>query len=133
MLLRPARVLVLLPVLRRTHYLHIVDTLETAGAFGLSTRPALTQGEELDSSVDFDPYRAPSMRQLTESWLPLTVAVNSLNRAMGQPDLYPFVLSTPALEKLTFVHALVYTTSRRETVTFQTGATPRRDVLWRVC
>jgi hypothetical protein len=92
------------------HYLHIVDTLETAGAFGLSTRPALTQGEELDASVDFDPYRAPSMQQLTESWLPLTVAVNSLNRAMGQPDLYPFVLSTPALEKLTFVHALVHST-----------------------
>lgn len=89
------------------HYLHIVDTLETAGAFGLSTRPGLTQGEELDTSVDFDPYRSPGMQQLTESWLPLTIAVNSLNRAMGQPDLYPFVLSAPALEKLTFVHTLV--------------------------
>ena len=92
------------------HYLHIVDTLETAGAFGLSTRPALTQGEELDASVDFDPYRAPNLQQLPESWLPLTVAVNNLNRAMGQPDLYPFVLSTPALKKLTFVHALVHST-----------------------
>ena len=70
----------------------------------------MTQGEELDASVDFDPYRAPNMQQLTESWLPLTVAVNNLNRAMGQPDLYPFVLSTPALEKLTFVHALVHST-----------------------
>lgn len=89
------------------HYLHIVDTLETASAFGLSIRPALTQGEELDASVDFDPYHAPTMQQLTESWLPLTVAVNSLSRAMGQPDLYPFVLSTPALEKLAFVHSLV--------------------------
>ncbi len=90
------------------HYLHIVDTLETAGAFGLSTRPKVTQGDELDASVDFDPYRARTMEQLTESWLPLTVALNSLNRSMGQPDLYPFVLSTPALEKLAFVHALVH-------------------------
>ena len=90
------------------HYLHIVDTLEIAGAFGLSTQPALTQGEELHASVDFDPYHAATMQQLSESWLPLTVAVNSLNRAMGQPDLYPFVLSTPALEKLAFVHGLVH-------------------------
>ena len=47
------------------------------------------------------------MVRLTESWLPLTVAVNSLNRAMGQPDFYPFVLSTPAIDKLGFVHDLV--------------------------
>jgi hypothetical protein len=90
------------------HYLHIVDTLETTGAFGLSTRPKVTQGDELDASVDFDPYRARTMEQLTESWLPLTVALNSLNRSMGHPDLYPFVLSTPAVEKLAFVHALVH-------------------------
>jgi hypothetical protein len=90
------------------HYLHIVDTLETAGAFGLSTRPKVAQGDELDASVDFDPYRARSMGPLTESWLPLTVALNSLNRSMGQPDLYPFVLSTPALDKLAFVHGLVH-------------------------
>lgn len=90
------------------HYLHIVDTLETAGAFGLSTRPKVVQGDELDASVDFDPYRVRTMDQLTESWLPLTVALNSLSRSMGQPDLYPFVLSTPALEKLAFVHALVH-------------------------
>jgi hypothetical protein len=90
------------------HYLHIVDTLEIARAFGLSTRPSLTQGEELDASVDFDPYRAQTMGRLAESWLPLTIAVNSLNRSMGQPDLYPFVLSTRALDKLAFVHDLVH-------------------------
>ena len=27
------------------------------------------------------------------SWLPLSYAANSVNRAMGQPDLYPFILS----------------------------------------
>ena len=58
----------------------------------------------------FRPLPRAEYAQLIESWLPLTVAVNSLNRAMGQPDLYPFVLSTPALEKLAFVHALVHTT-----------------------
>ncbi len=92
------------------HYLHIVDTLEIASAFGLSTRPSLTPGDELDATVDFDPYRARSMAQLVESWLPLSVALNSLNRAMGQYDLYPFVLSPPAIDKLAFVHDLVHAT-----------------------
>lgn len=90
------------------HYLHIVDTLEMAQAFGLSTRPRVAEGDELDASVDFDPYRKLPMERLTENWMPLTLAVNSLNRAMGQPDLYPFVLSAPAIEKLGFVHNLVH-------------------------
>jgi hypothetical protein len=89
------------------HYLHIVDTLEIARAFGLSTHPRLTRGDELDASVDFDPYRAPGMVPLIDSWLPLSLALNSLNRAMGQSDLYPFVLSQPAIDKLGFVHDLV--------------------------
>jgi hypothetical protein len=53
-------------------------------------------------------WRVRAMEQSTESWLPLTVALNSLSRSMGQPDLYPFSMSTPALEKLAFVHALVH-------------------------
>lgn len=90
------------------HYLHIVDTLETARAFGLSTRPGLVSGYELDAVVDFDPYRAVGIARLIESWLPLSLALNSLNRAMGKADLYPFVLSAPAIEKLRFVHDLVH-------------------------
>jgi hypothetical protein len=92
------------------HYLHIVDTLEIARAFGLSTHPRLTRGDELDASVEFDPYRAPGMVPLIDSWLPLSLALNSLNRAMGQSDLYPFVLSQPAIDKLGFVHDLVHAT-----------------------
>jgi hypothetical protein len=90
------------------HYLHLVDTLETAAAFGLSTRPRVAEGDELDASVDFDPYRTQPFARLIESWMPLTIALNSLNRSMGQSDLYPFVLSPPALDKLAFVHGLVH-------------------------
>jgi len=35
------------------------------------------------------------MPRIIDAWLPPTFAVNSLNRAMGNPDLYPFVLSRP--------------------------------------
>ena len=40
-------------------------------------------------------------------WLPLTYALNTLNRGMGLPDLYPFVLSKTIIEKLRFVHDVI--------------------------
>jgi hypothetical protein len=45
--------------------------------------------------------------RILKDWLPLTYALNSLNRGMGLPDLYPFVLSAPAVEKLRFIHRTV--------------------------
>ncbi len=89
------------------HYLHIVDTLETARAFGMKVRPRVRTDIDLSGEVDFDPYRAAGIDELMEAWLPLTLAVNCLNRSMGQPDLYPFVLSSPAIGKLGFVHGLI--------------------------
>jgi hypothetical protein len=89
------------------HYLHMVDTLETAQSFGLALKarpvgraehaPRLTA-----SRVDFDDFD-----ELLEAFVPLTVALNSLNRSMGLLDPYPFVLSEPAIEKLAFVHDVV--------------------------
>ena len=32
---------------------------------------------------------------------------NQINRSMGHPDLYPFVLPAKVLEKIKFVHNLV--------------------------
>src|SRR5271165_1820043 len=71
------------------HYFHIVDTLETARAFGIHTRPRV-ESTALDASVEFDPYTA-SVDRLIDAWLPLTFAFNSINRSMGVSDLYPFV------------------------------------------
>jgi len=88
------------------HYLHIVDTLETAGAFGLKVRPRRARGQ-IAAAIDFDPYRAPRMDTLIDAWLPIEFATNSMNRSMGLTDLYPFVLSPRVIEKLGFVHALV--------------------------
>jgi len=89
------------------HYLHIVDTLETARAFGMSVSPRAAHGE-LSAVVDFDPHNAAGINQLIDAWLPIAFAVNSLNRSMGQPDLYPFVLSPRTIEKLGFIHALTH-------------------------
>lgn len=90
------------------HYLHIVDTLEMASAFGIKVSPEVSDDPNLEAEIDFDPYRARSFSRVIEAWLPLSYAVNSLNRSMGQPDLYPFVLAPAAIEKLNYVHKLVH-------------------------
>jgi hypothetical protein len=91
------------------HYLHIIDTLEMASAFGIKVQPRLTRGEALTAVIDLDPYAADAdMKTIIDSWLPLVFAMNSLNRAMGSPDLYPFVLSPTVVTKLAFVHDMVH-------------------------
>jgi hypothetical protein len=70
------------------HYLHIIDTLETAAGFGIRIRPRVGNGM-LAANADFDSCEAHSITALIDAWTPLTFAVNSLNRSMGQPDLYP--------------------------------------------
>jgi hypothetical protein len=90
-----------------THYLHMVDTLDTAASFGLAVDPGVTDDPTLETEIAFDPYRARDFDRLVKAWLPLTIAVNSLNRSMGQPDLYPFALTPATIEKLRFIHALV--------------------------
>ncbi len=85
------------------HYLHIVVTLETAGAFGLTICPQVSEGEETDFRA-CDPH---DFDQLMAAWIPLTVAINNLSQSMGQDDLYPFVLSPMVMGKLRFVHGLI--------------------------
>ncbi len=83
------------------HYMHMVDTLETAAAFGVQLAATASDPAELDV------YGAAELDQLIGAWLPLTFAVNSLNRSMGQPDLYPFLPSPVVIVKLAFVHDLI--------------------------
>jgi hypothetical protein len=91
------------------HYLHIRDTLQTAAAFGVTVAgpdavPAGERNTELASSPQ---DVAPGFEGLLEDWLPLTYAINALNRSMGRDELYPFVLSPAVIGKLAFVHELV--------------------------
>lgn len=74
------------------HYLHMVDTLETASVYHMQ------QG-----SRHFD-----DIEELTSKWAELSMMLNALNRSMGLEDAYPFILSEGALTKLRFVHGLIY-------------------------
>jgi hypothetical protein len=79
------------------HVLHILDTLQTAEAFGLRV-----VGEPTLSASLHDPFD-----RVLEAWHPLTRALNAVNRSMGKDDLYPFVFAPAVVEKLRFVHDLV--------------------------
>jgi len=96
------------------HYLHIVDTLETATAFGLRVQPSAGRDSALAMTADFDPYGEDDFAALVRAWLPLTYALNSLNHSMGQAAFYPFVLVPPVMEKLRFIHDVIRRSSIRE-------------------
>jgi hypothetical protein len=89
------------------HYLHIIDALETAWVFNVRVSPGGKRDEHMASEPDFDPYRAIALDLVIAHWLPLSYALNSLNRSMGKPDLYPFVLAPAVLSKLDFVHRTI--------------------------
>jgi hypothetical protein len=88
------------------HYLHMVDALETARAYGINVGSQI-MNNSVPLSNNFDPYRARSADDLLRAWIPLTIAINGINRSMGQPDLYPFVLSNPVMRKLQYIHQLI--------------------------
>ncbi|WP_191601619.1 zinc-binding metallopeptidase family protein [Marinomonas algicola] len=89
------------------HYLHIVDTLETTTQLGLSLQPASASLSSLNVVSNITPYEHSSFDDILTQYVPLTFAVNSLNRGMGQPDLYPFVLVPSVKEKLHFIHSIL--------------------------
>lgn len=103
------------------HYFHMVDTLETASAFGLRLRPSVAKGADLATAVDFDPH-ATTMERIIDAWLPLTFAVNSINRSMGISDLYPFVLGPPVIVKLGFIHDRIRASNGRAVANQPSGA-----------
>ena len=106
------------------HYLHLVDALDTADAEGMEPR---TAGFALGAVWPFtsvDLYRVEHFDALLERWIPLAIAMNSLNRSMGHSDFYPFVIPAPASEKLRFIHDLVRAARERHTVEGATTTPP---------
>jgi hypothetical protein len=84
------------------HYLHLVETLESAASFRLSmleSAPTKPGAIKFSKSMDFD--------QMLTEWTPLTCALNAINRGMGLIDLYPFAIPAPVAEKLRFIHEII--------------------------
>lgn len=95
------------------HYLHILDTLETAYAFGLKIRPNIKTDTDLNTGIEFNPYDQKDFSKIIERWLPLTYALNSLSRSMGHEHIYPFVLTEITISKLDLIHRIVQENHRK--------------------
>ena len=81
------------------HYFHMVDGLETAQEYGVIGQPG--------GITAINPYHQQDFRQLHDDWIPLTVALNAVNRSIGNRDFYPFVSSQTIFNKLNFIHQLI--------------------------
>jgi len=88
------------------HYLHLSDAMETAGVCGLFLQPARPNVPAMQRPPLEQSAQTP-FDQLINDWFALIYALNNLNRSMGLPDAYPFVLSEPAIQKLRFVHEII--------------------------
>lgn len=85
------------------HYLHIMDTLETANNLKISF-----QNSKRERNINCpDPYNTKNFKRIFDSGMELTRAANSLNRSMGLSDIYPFIVPQPVYQKLEFIHKLL--------------------------
>ena len=88
------------------HYLHMVDTMETAAACGISLQPQHPDEPSLSRVPDPIDEKVPFNRMI-EDWTAITYVLTNLNRSLGNADAYPFVLTPKVVEKLRFVHQTI--------------------------
>lgn len=91
-------------------YLHILDGTETAAAFGwaghqvpIAIKP-FSPTEVLGKSAHEADGR---LFETLNAWSRLSPALNEMAASLGHTALYPFVLSTASVRKITFVHKMV--------------------------
>ena len=90
------------------HYMHIVDTMETAYSFGMTLNPKAGDAEnDLSARINIDPYKTKYFKDIIDRWIPLSFVMNSLNRSMGLKDSYPFVINETVKMKLNFIHETI--------------------------
>ncbi|WP_053982134.1 zinc-binding metallopeptidase family protein [Marinagarivorans algicola] len=87
------------------HYLHMLDTLETAAAYDLAVKSPSTKGKTRRTKSSMS--HRENFDKLFEMWYSLTFVLNGLSRSMGMPDTYPFVISHTVKEKLRLVHDII--------------------------
>ena len=91
------------------HYLHLIDTLDTAFSFRLVIDSVGLPFESFDLEALARPEEssAADFLGLLNAWARFTAVLNELSRSMGLPDFYPFILSRQAVAKLHFVHTVI--------------------------
>lgn len=94
------------------HYLHMLDTLDIAMNSGVHSDHLYLLKDRFDASVL---YRFEGEQEQADAefltffnaWAGLTSVLNEFSLGMGLQDFYPFVLSSPCITKLHFVHRFI--------------------------
>ena len=88
------------------HYLHMVDGLETAAAWGTHLDHASPGGPGLRvRAIDLS---LPSIKSsIVEQWLPVSQFINAMDRSLGTRDSYPFIVVPPVIDKLDLIHRVI--------------------------
>ena len=89
------------------HYLHVRDTLQTAASWGVRVEGPALQTADI-APLESEPRGVGGgVGEMLEAWIPLSYALNAINRSMGALDLYPFVLGPAVERKLEFIGGLI--------------------------
>ena len=88
------------------HFMHIQDALEVANNFHLVGKSIRLDSGMPDNKAGSFAGQS-DFEEIIRAWAELAIVLNSLNRSMGHSDTYPFVLSTPVVNKLGFIYEVI--------------------------
>jgi hypothetical protein len=89
------------------HYLHIVDTIDTAVAHDLVP-------PDSNAILITDAVAALELEDILEAWRPINSAVNAIAETLGAPAVYPFEPTGAVVDKLAFVHRQIAAHTERD-------------------
>ena len=86
------------------HLLHMVDFTDSFVSAGLSMSGL---------PDDYQPYADTDADHLLNIAADVAIAINDINRALDNSDLYPFVLTPAIREKMKFAHGWISSHAER--------------------
>jgi len=91
------------------HYMHMSDMVDTASSFGLKLDETRLEINPFTRDALYQPDHPGADKYLAfvNHWAELAMLMNGMARAMGQPDIYPFVMAHQVIAKLHFIHLVV--------------------------
>lgn len=89
------------------HYLHITDTIDTSREAGMVLHADRVRYATPGDIIPLESYAAAPIERLLGDWQWIALCFNRVNTAMGKDPLYPFQISAPVADKLSFVHTVV--------------------------
>lgn len=90
------------------HYLHILDTIDTAVAH------ELVPSDRRAGVLVTEAVGALEIGEILDAWRPVNAAVNAIAETLGVPAVYPFDPADVVVDKLAFVHGQVAAHTARD-------------------